>query len=141
LSVHLHSKLLSWPSVEPHGFTADDVSLWSWHEGYAATTGDADHLSHFGEAKVKIADSNICGRNSHHLMLLFDDPVVGIIVGWATILSLATAAAVHVHSNSTKICFSSSVLDWETQSIASSAYRRNWSDSDIATLLTMTQPP
>ncbi len=39
--------------------------------------------------------------------------------------SLATAAAVHVHSNSTKICFSSSFLDRETQSMASSAYCRN----------------
>ena len=39
--------------------------------------------------------------------------------------SAAAAAAVQVHSNSSRSCFSSSVLAWTTQTMASSAYCRN----------------
>jgi hypothetical protein len=43
-----------------------------------ATSGDADHLAHFGEANIKIADGNICGRNSHNHLVLFAEPLGGI---------------------------------------------------------------
>src|SRR5438132_8156492 len=50
--------------------------------------------------------------------------------------SLCTAACVHVHARSIKACFSCSVLDLRAQRTASSAYCRNPSALDIATLLT-----
>jgi hypothetical protein len=50
--------------------------------------------------------------------------------------SLCTAACVHVHARSIKACFSCSVLDLRAQRTASSAYCRNPSAFDIATLLT-----
>ena len=40
-------------------------------------------------------------------------------------IAMASAAAVQVHSNSSRSCFSSSVLAWTTQTMASSAYCRN----------------
>ena len=43
--------------------------------------------------------------------LAFDSYARGSCIVGPTVRSLATAAAVHVHSNSTKICFSFSVLD------------------------------
>jgi hypothetical protein len=57
---------------------AATISLWSWQEGYNATSGDTDHLSHFGGPNVEIADRDICGRNSHHHLVPFDDLLVGI---------------------------------------------------------------
>jgi hypothetical protein len=59
-----------------------------------ATSGDADHLAHFGEANIKIADGNICGRNSHNHLVLFAEPLGGIkrpIAGLG-ILALSRAA-------------------------------------------------